>query len=136
MLAANHANAGSVPRNLADYAFGVVCLSRDSEDLGCSGVPLPSYPSVARVSDANDPRVSSSTSGWAIASLVLGIVGGVVLSVIFGIVALGKIRDTGQKGRGMAIAGIVLSGVWVVVLVLAVVTNLGRLPFPLAMGTW
>jgi hypothetical protein len=58
---------------------------------------------------------------------VLGILGGAVLGAIFGIVALGKIRDTGQKGRGIAIAGIVLSGVWVVVAVVSiVVANLGH----------
>lgn len=83
------------------------------------GTGLRSYPSVARPHDAN------TTSGWAIASLVVSIVGGAVLGAIFGIIALGKIRDHGQKGRGMAIAGIILSGVWVVVAVVTVVTRQG-----------
>ena len=88
--------------------------------------PLPSYPSVTRPGDVYDPRAANATSGFAIASLVLGIMGGVLLSAIFGFVALAKIRDTGQKGRGMAIAGIILSGVWVVVAVVAVVASHGH----------
>jgi hypothetical protein len=87
---------------------------------------LPSYPSVARSGAYHDPRAVTATSGLAIASLVLGILGGAVLAAIFGIVALGKIRDTGQKGRGLAIAGIILSCVWVVVAVAAVVTSHGH----------
>ncbi len=50
--------------------------------------------------------------GFAIASLVLGLLGGVVLSVIFGIVALVRVRR-GAAGKGFAIAGLVLSGLWV-----------------------
>ncbi len=55
----------------------------------------------------------SGTNGFAIASAVLGTFGGVLLSVIFGCVALGQVRRTGQDGRGLAIAGLVLSGLWV-----------------------
>lgn len=75
------------------------------------------------------PSRPAGTSGWAIASLVLGILGGVLLSVIFGIVGLRQIGKTGQKGQGFAIAGLVLSGLWTVVLLLvflgALVANNG-----------
>ncbi len=60
---------------------------------------------------------SSGTNGFAVASFVLGLIGGVLLSVIFGIIALSQIRRRGQRGRGFAIAGLVLSGVWVVVVI-------------------
>ncbi|BBZ37218.1 DUF4190 domain-containing protein [Mycobacterium conspicuum] len=55
----------------------------------------------------------------AIASLVCSLVGwlcgvGFILGLIFGIVALGQIKRTGQGGRGMAIAGIVIASVWIV----------------------
>jgi Domain of unknown function (DUF4190)/Septum formation len=53
-----------------------------------------------------------STNGFAIASLILGIIGGVLLSVIFGIIALNQTKGGRQAGRGMAIAGLVLSGLW------------------------
>jgi hypothetical protein len=54
------------------------------------------------------------TNGFAIASLVLGICGGAVLSIVFGIVALVQLRKRNQRGRGLAIAGISLSALWIV----------------------
>lgn len=59
-------------------------------------------------------RPAPGTNGFAIASFVLGVFGGVLLSVIFGIVALTKLRDRPQRGKGLAIAGLCLSGVWLV----------------------
>lgn len=67
------------------------------------------------------PPQKTGTDGFAIASLVLGILGMVLLSVIFGFVALSRIRRSGRGGRGLAIAGLVLSGLWIVLIVLALV---------------
>ena len=53
------------------------------------------------------------TNGWAIASFVLGLISVCLLGIIFGIVALSKIRRVPQRGKGLAIAGICLSGVWI-----------------------
>lgn len=66
------------------------------------------------------PRSAPGTDGFAIASLILGIVGGFLLSVVFGFVALSRIKRTGQGGRGLAIAGLVLSGLWVAIVAIAV----------------
>jgi hypothetical protein len=50
----------------------------------------------------------------AVASLVCSLFGwvclfiGAFLGVIFGFIALGQIKRTGQRGRGMAIAGIII----------------------------
>jgi len=66
---------------------------------------------------------SRKTSGWAIASFVLGLLGGVVLSVVFGFIALSRIKRFGQQGRGFAIAGFVLSGVWTILLVILIITG-------------
>jgi hypothetical protein len=67
------------------------------------------------------PIPPSKTSGLAIASLVLGILGitcilpviGAILALIFGIVALSQISRSGGslKGQGQAITGIILGGV-------------------------
>jgi hypothetical protein len=65
------------------------------------------------------------TSRWAIASFVLGLLGVVLLGVIFGIIALKRIGRLRQKGKGFAVAGLVLSGVWLVgVIALAIVADL------------
>jgi len=51
-------------------------------------------------------------SGFAIATLVLGIMGIVLPAVICGIVALGQIRGGIYSGRGMVMAGLLVSAVW------------------------
>jgi hypothetical protein len=60
-----------------------------------------------------------TTNGFAIASLVLGILGGFacfgwILALVFGYMARSQIDASGgmQRGRGMAIAGIILGWVW------------------------
>jgi len=58
------------------------------------------------------PPGSGKMSAWAIAGFVTGLIGAFLLGVIFGFIALGRIKRLGQRGRGLAIAGIVLSVVW------------------------
>lgn len=82
---------------------------------------LPSYPGRASPFDRNHMPLKSGTNGMAIASFAAGVFGGIPLGVIFGIVALGQIGDTRQKGKGFAVAGLSLSGVWTLVLVAAIV---------------
>jgi hypothetical protein len=57
--------------------------------------------------------------GYAVASLLLGVLGitviGAILSIIFGIMALRRVRRTGQPGRGLAITGMVFSAIWLLV---------------------
>lgn len=63
-------------------------------------------------------RPREGTNGFAVAALVCGILGicGITLlgAVIFGIIALIQVDRSGQKGRGFAIAGLVLTGVWII----------------------
>ena len=72
------------------------------------------------------PPPPRRTNGLAIASMVLGIVWlywiGSILALVFGYIARRQIRQRGESGDGMAIAGIVLGwvGVGVLVLVLGV----------------
>lgn len=56
------------------------------------------------------------TNGFAIAAFVISLLGGTLLSLILGFVALGQIRRSPQRGRGLAIASIVLSVIWGAVL--------------------
>jgi Domain of unknown function (DUF4190)/Septum formation len=81
------------------------------------------------------PPSSSGTSGMAIASFVLGLLGIVGISAILGIVlgigALRRIGRTFQRGRGLAIAGIILGSSWLVLAVaVAVIASLGNSSTP------
>ncbi len=66
------------------------------------------------------PPPTQQTNWWAIVSLISGLIGGVLISVVCGVVGLNRAK-LGQGGRGLAIAGLVLSGVWVVVFAAACV---------------
>ena len=63
-----------------------------------------------------DPQRPGGTNGWAIAAFVVGILGGTILSVIFAIVALVQIKGRHQRGRGLAIAALVISAAWIAVI--------------------
>jgi hypothetical protein len=66
------------------------------------------------------PLPSPGTNAMAVASLVCSLFGwiclfiGALLGVIFGFVALSQIKRSGQRGRGMAIAGIIIGSVLLV----------------------
>jgi hypothetical protein len=60
-----------------------------------------------------------TTNGFAVAALVVGILGPMgcfawILALVFGYIGKSQIDQSGgyQKGRGMAVAGIVLGYVW------------------------
>ena len=71
------------------------------------------------------------TNGLAIASLVVSLAGGCfyslggIVGIILGIVALNQIKQTGQQGRGLAIAGIAVGAaflaIFAVILVVALI---------------
>jgi uncharacterized membrane protein YidH (DUF202 family) len=65
--------------------------------------------------------VNSPTNGLAIASLVLSLVGvsfiGSILGIIFGHIARSQIRRTGERGAGLALAGLIIGYVTIGLLV-------------------
>ena len=63
--------------------------------------------------------------GFSVAALVLGILPalGGILAIVFGAIALSRIRRSGRRGRGFAIAGIVLGSLWLLGIVVAVVIS-------------
>jgi Domain of unknown function (DUF4190) len=93
-----------------------------------TGYPPPGYPP-----PGYGPMPGPGTNGFAIASLVLGIIWifglGSLLALIFGLIARSQIDRTGRRqgGRGMAIAGIVLGIVGllgaIALIVVGAVTN-------------
>lgn len=68
------------------------------------------------------PARQAGTNGFAIAALVCAFVCS-PLGIIFGFVARSQIRRTGQGGDGLALAGIILS---IVFLILGIAVTLGR----------
>jgi hypothetical protein len=68
-----------------------------------------------------DPQRPGGTNGWAIAAFVVGILGGTILSVIFAIVALVQTRGHRQRGRGLAIAALVISAAWIAIITSVIV---------------
>jgi hypothetical protein len=90
--------------------------------------PPPAYPGV--------PHVAQRTNGLAVASLVLGIVSFFcmgflfpvpLLAIIFGHLSLDRIARSGgaEKGRGLAIAGLVLGWIFIVPVLIAALAWLG-----------
>ena len=70
---------------------------------------------------AAPPAVPPGTNGMAVASLVLSLVWicglGSILAVIFGHIGLRQTNRTGQAGRGLAIAGLIIGYLGVATLV-------------------
>lgn len=80
---------------------------------------LPPKPSGPSYEDAPPPVKPRGTNGFAIASLVLAVPAfSLPLSIAFGIIALRQIRVFGNPGRGLAIAGLSISGAWLAVLLI------------------
>lgn len=84
----------------------------------------------ARVSPTD---AGETTNGLAIASLVCGILGLLILpvlfgplAVIFGGVAMSQIRRNGGRGRGMAVAGLVMGIIATVIMLIALGAAAGR----------
>jgi hypothetical protein len=61
---------------------------------------------------SNEP-LKQRTNVPAILALVFGIIAAIPISVILGIVALVQIPKNGQKGKGFAIAGLIVSALWI-----------------------
>ncbi|MFH8607998.1 DUF4190 domain-containing protein [Streptomyces sp. NPDC018029] len=73
------------------------------------------------------PYAKPQVNGFAIASLVCGLLCCVpAVGLVLGLVALAQIKKKGERGKGMAIAGSILSAIGILLLVLAVATGGAR----------
>lgn len=99
----------------------------------------PQYPPPLSTVPGAPGAAPPTTNGFAVASLVLGIIGGFlcigwILALVFGYVGRNQIdaSEGRQGGRGMAVAGIVLGWIWcglavvyIVILIVAAATSSG-----------
>lgn len=65
---------------------------------------------------------TSGTNGFAVAALILGLVGGSVLAIVFGHVARHQIRRDGGAGEAMALAGLILGYLGLVIVIVVYLT--------------
>jgi Domain of unknown function (DUF4190)/DUF1707 SHOCT-like domain len=74
------------------------------------------------------PVVMQRTNGFAVGALVLGIIPffGGIPAVVLGHVARGQIKKTGERGDGMAIAGLVLGYLWISLWVLLILVSVAH----------
>lgn len=62
---------------------------------------------------SNGVLMARPTDGFAVASLVLGILGISLLGIIFGAIGLNRTKDGLRDGRGFATGGIIVSTIWI-----------------------
>jgi peptidyl-prolyl cis-trans isomerase B (cyclophilin B) len=65
--------------------------------------------------------VARKTNVLAIVSLVISILGFNVIAVILGIIALTQVKRSGEGGRGLAIAGIIIGAISIVVYIILII---------------
>jgi hypothetical protein len=72
----------------------------------------------------------TGTDGFAITSLILGIlpVFAGILGIVFGLIARHRIKRSGQQGKGLATAGVILGSLWLVGIIVAVAVSVADQP--------
>jgi hypothetical protein len=86
--------------------------------------PMSPFPSGYQAAIAAPPK--SSWSGYAITSLVFGVLGGIPLAIGFGIAALRSRHRLARRGSGMAVAGLGLAAGWLLILTAGVIPLLAH----------
>lgn len=81
------------------------------------------------------PQPPRPTNGMAIASLVCAFLFA-PLGIVFGHVSMSQIKRTGEQGRGMAIAGLVIGYVLTILTILVVVATIVFAAFAIQMTNW
>lgn len=85
---------------------------------------------------------TQKTNTFAIISLVASIAGWItgitfIVGIIFGHISLGQIKKTGENGRGMAIAGLVVGYVGIALTIIGIIIFIAVLAtFPAAINTY
>lgn len=123
---------GRLDKDEYDSLLGQVYTAKTHADLATLTSQLPGGGAGLFAPPAHYPAAGGQTNSLAVASLVCGIAQFLVpvlpasiLAIVFGHVARGQIRRTGEKGDGLARAGLVLGWAEVVLAVLALIVFVG-----------
>ena len=126
---------GRITKEEFDLRASRTMSARTYAQLGAVVADLPSGPSfgVMPYQGGYYPVVTTPTSGLAIGALICGIAEiftlgfAAVPAVILGHLARQQIKRTGERGEGMAIAGLVLGylgiGIWTLIIIALVANN-------------
>lgn len=110
---------GRLSKSEFDERSARVFASRTYADLNALVADLPvgaGGPALPLVYPAGYyPPVPAKTNGFAVGALICGMIPffGGIPAVILGHVARGQIRQTGERGDGLAVAGLILGYLWV-----------------------
>lgn len=74
--------------------------------------PTPGYAAVP---------AAPKTNVLAIVSLVISILGFNVIAIILGAIALNQIKKTGENGRGLALAGVIIGAISLVIGIILII---------------
>ena len=77
----------------------------------------PEFPAAPPPAYGEPPPPPRGTDPFAIGALVTSVLGMVFVGIVLGVMALARVRRTGQAGRGMASAALVISGLWLVLII-------------------
>ena len=80
--------------------------------------------------DPGTPAPRRPTDGVAVAALVSGIVPAIPVTLVLGPLALIRVGRSGARGRGLAITGLVLAGLWTVAAAIVAAAIITRPPPP------
>jgi hypothetical protein len=131
-------NRAGIPGDYSEYADFAAYSDYGGYARGANAVYAPSYTYYSNTG-YSDPAVASAEfppywpppggreapiDGYAIAAFIFGVLGVFPLGIGFGIAALRRIALRGRRGRGLAIAGLGLSAMWTVAVVIAVLIPL------------
>ncbi len=124
---------GRLSKDEYDARLGAALSARTFADLDQVVTDLPAQ-SAGPVAGPVNPAPAARTDGYAIASLACGLaqfaVGplGTIPAIVFGHMAMSRIKRTGEQGAGLAIAGLVLGwGAVILGIIFAVIVILAGL---------
>jgi len=66
-------------------------------------------------------NVAPKTNVLAIVSLVLSIIGFNVVAIILGFVAMNQVKKTGESGRGLALAAVIIGFAEIVIIIVIII---------------